>query len=188
MQEEKNVQDQQLTSRGMKGVRPLGEKKKDTQQFHKTKLLLSIYRTVVWRIESAIYEIQESAQEYGSDRISELIDFLSLELDEYDLTEDRKAIEERLMCIAETKQMIEIVDKALKHLKTHPKYGQVYHDIIIYCYIDKEVLSDDIIMKRLTLSQSTYYRYKKQATELMGIALWGYIIPPLKEYWERIQQ
>jgi hypothetical protein len=128
MQRNIKLQDQQQpSSKGLKGVRPLGgSKKPETQQFHKTKLLLSIYRTVVWRIETAIYEVQETAQEYGSDRISELVDFLSSELDEYDLTKDKKAIEERLMCIAETKQMIEIVDKALKHLKTHPKHGQVY--------------------------------------------------------------
>lgn len=189
MQRDTKLQDQQQpSSKGLKGVRPLGGTKKlETQQFHKTKLLLSIYRTVVWRIETAIYEVQETAQEYGSDRISELVDFLSLELDEYDLTKDKKAIEDRLMCIAETKQMIEIVDKALKHLKTHPKHGQVYHDIITYCYIDKDVICDDAIMAKLNLTQSTYYRYKKQATELMGIALWGYIIPPLKEYWDKLQ-
>lgn len=108
-------------------------------------------------------------------------------MDDYNLNKDKKAIEDRLMCIAETKHMIEIVDKALKHLKTHPKHGQLYHDIITYCYIDKDVLCDDVIMIKLNLSQSTYYRYKKQATELMSIALWGYIIPPLKEYWDNLK-
>ena len=161
--------------------------KNKSQYFHKTRLLLSIYRTVVWRIESAVYELQDTAQEYGSDRISKLIDFLSLELDEYDLTKDKRAIEERLMCIAETKQMIQIIDKALKNLKTHPKHGEVFHDIITCCYIDKDVTSDDVIMRKLNLTQSTYYRYKKQATELMGVALWGYVIPPLKEYWQGFQ-
>ena len=182
MQRDRKMQYEKSSIKVMKGGSPLGlTNKSEKQQFHKTKLLLSIYRTVVWRIETAMYEIRETAQEYGSDRISELVDFLCLELDDYNLTKDKKAIEDRLMCIAETKQMIEIVDKALKHLKTHPKHGQLYHDIITYCYIDKDVLCDDVIMRKLNLSQSTYYRYKKQATELMGIALWGYIIPPLKE-------
>ena len=137
MQKEKNVTVNQANSERLKGVRPLGEMRKDTQQFHKTKLLLSIYRTVVWRIESAILQIEETAGEYGGKRISELIDFLSFELDDYDCVKDRQAIEERLMSVAETKQIIEIIDKALKHLKTHPKQGQIYHDIITYSYIDK---------------------------------------------------
>ena len=187
MQKEKNVTVNQASSDRLKGVRPLGEKKKDTQQFHKTKLLLSIYRTVVWRIESAILQIEETAGEYGGKRISELIDFLSFELDDYDCVKDRQAIEERLMSVAETKQIIEIIDKALKHLKTHPKQGQIYHDIITYSYIDKEAMPDDVIMRKLNLTQSTYYRYKKKAIELMGIALWGYIIPPLRDYWNNLQ-
>lgn len=188
MQRGIKIQEQQSFSKGKKGVRPYGRiKKSETQQFHKTKLLLSIYRTVVWRIETAIYEIQEATQDYGSDRISELVNFLSLELDDFNLTKDKKAIEERLMCIAETKQIIEIVDKALEHLKTHPKNGQVYHRIITYSYIDKDMICDEAIMNKLNLTQSTYYRYKKQATELMGIALWGYIIPPLKEYWDNLK-
>jgi hypothetical protein len=179
----------EITSKGMKGVRPLGEpKKQDTQQFHKTKLLLSIYRTVVWRIESAIFQIGETADSYGGKRISELIDFLSLELDEYDCVKDRHAIEDRLMCIAETKQMIDIIDKALSHLKAHPDNGDVYHEIITSCYINKEKQSDEVIRSKLNLTQSTYYRYKKKATELMSIALWGYIIPPLQDYWSNMQQ
>lgn len=156
----------------------------DSRQFHKTKLLLSIYRTVVWRIEGAINEVQEKANEYGSGRIAELIDFLSLELDEYDLKRDRKAIEDRLMCIAQTKHMIEIVDKALKHLKNHPINGQLYHDIITHCYIKEEIMSNEAIILKLNLTSSTFYRHKKEATKLMGIALWGYIIPPLRDFWD----
>lgn len=156
----------------------------DSRQFHKTKLLLSIYRTIVWRIEGAINEVQEKTNEYGSGRIAELIDFLSLELDEYDLKRDRKAIEDRLMCIAQTKHMIEIVDKALKHLKNHPINGQLYHDIITHCYIKEEIMSNEAIILKLNLTSSTFYRHKKEATKLMGIALWGYIIPPLRDFWD----
>jgi hypothetical protein len=188
MQSEMNYQNQKIDFHSLRRAKSMEESTKNkSQYFHKTRLLLSIYRTVVWRIESAVYELQDTAQEYGSDRISKLIDFLSLELDEYDLTKDKRAIEERLMCIAETKQMIQIIDKALKNLKTHPKHGEVFHDIITCCYIDKDVTSDDVIMRKLNLTQSTYYRYKKQATELMGVALWGYVIPPLKEYWQGFQ-
>lgn len=184
---EKNVREER-TSKGFKGVRPVEDSKKhDNQQFHKTKLLLSIYRTVVWRIESTLYEVQEVADIYGGKRISDLIDFLSLELDEYDLIRDKREVEERLMCISETKQMIDIIDKALNHLKTHPKQGEIYHDIIAHSYINKEMMCDDAIMRKLNLTQSTYYRYKKKATEMMGIALWGFIIPPLKEYWDNLQ-
>ena len=82
--------------------------------------------------------------------------------------------------------MIDIIDKALNHLK-HIQQGEIYHDIIAHSYINKEMMCDDAIMRKLNLTQSTYYRYKKKATEMMGIALWGFIIPPLKEYWDNLQ-
>ena len=84
--------------------------------------------------------------------------------------------------------MIDIIDKALSHLKAHPDNGDVYHEIITSCYINKEKQSDEVIRSKLNLTQSTYYRYKKKATELMSIALWGYIIPPLQDYWSNMQQ
>ncbi|QRN84859.1 hypothetical protein JR334_07715 [Clostridia bacterium] len=188
MQRETKIQHRKLSSQTSKGVKQIRESRKpDSRQYHKTKLLLLIYRTVVWRIESAIYEVQDTADEYGGKRISELMDFLSLELDEYDLAKDKEAVEERLMCIAETKQMIDIIDRALVHLKMHPKHGKIYHDIITKCYIDKQIMCDAAIMHDLNIAQTTYYRYKKQAIELMGIALWGYIIPPLKNHWKNLQ-
>ena len=151
----------------------------NSKVYHKTWLLLSIYRRVVWRVESAIHEVNDTAYEYGGRRISEFVDFLNLNLDEYDCEKDKKAVEERLMCVSETKHMIEIVDKALVGLKSHPDNGKVYHDIIAYCYINKEKMNDYQVRSKLNITHSTFYRYKKQAIEAMGISLWGSTIPEL---------
>jgi hypothetical protein len=157
--------------------------KKDNDKFHKTKLLLMIYRKVVWRMEDALYEVNETAYEFGSTRISNLVDFLSVGLDEYDSIKDKQAIEDRLMNIAESKSMIEIVDKALIKLRSHPDHGEIYFNIIKDSYINQQKLSDNQIIRKYHLSQSTYYRYKKKAIELLGIILWGYILPSLREVW-----
>lgn len=189
--QEKQLQEKRVQETVIKDIRRPMKSLQDSQlddsrHFHKTKLLLSIYRTVVWRIEGAIGEVQVKANEYGSGRIAELIDFLSLELDEYDLKRDKKVVEERLMCIAQTKHMIEIIDKALKHLRNHPINGQLYHDIITHCYIKQEIMSNEAIIHKLNLTSSSFYRHKKEATKLMGIALWGYIIPPLRDFWDGV--
>jgi hypothetical protein len=189
--QEKLLQEKRVQEKVIKDIRRPMKSLQDSQlddsrHFHKTKLLLSIYRTVVWRIEGAIGEVQVKANEYGSGRIAELIDFLSLELDEYDLKRDKKVVEERLMCIAQTKHMIEIIDKALKHLRNHPINGQLYHDIITHCYIKQEIMSNEAIIHKLNLTSSSFYRHKKEATKLMGIALWGYIIPPLRDFWDGV--
>ena len=56
------------------------------------------------------------------------------------------------MCISETKQIIDIIDKALLHLKTLPKNGEIFHDIIVNSYISKEALSNEVIISKLCLS------------------------------------
>lgn len=156
---------------------------KDNAKYHKTKLLLSIYRKVVWRMEDTLYELDEAKSEFGSSRISDLVDFLSLGLEDYNNIKDKKVLEDRLMNIAESKSMIEIVDKALIKLKSHPENGDIYFNIIKDSYINREKLTDSQIQSKHHISQSTYYRHKKKAIELMGIILWGYILPGLREVW-----
>lgn len=142
-----------------------------------------IYRKVVWRVEEAICEVNDAAYEFGSKRITNLVDFLSFGLDYFDGIKDKKAIEERLMNIAESKSMIEIVDKALIKLRTHPDNGEIYFNIITSSYINKKKLTDDQIRRKYHISPSTYYRYKKKAINLMGVILWGYILPSLRDVW-----
>src|SRR5665647_2086285 len=101
----------------------LSVKEIDVDKFHKTKLLLKIYRDVVWRMEDALHDVDEIAYNFGGRRISDLIDFLSFGIEEFDGSRDKKAIEERFMSIAESKDMIEIIDKALVKLKSHPDFG-----------------------------------------------------------------
>ena len=154
------------------------------KEYHKTKLLLEIYRTVVWRLESVIHEINETADDYGGRRISELMDFLEFELEDYECGKDKKALEDRLMSISETKQIIECVDKAVAFLKTHPKHGNEYHEIITSCYINRCRMKDEQIWTRMNISEKTYYRHKRKAIEELGVALWGFIIHPLRNYWD----
>lgn len=159
------------------------KRERDDNKFHRTKLLLMIYRKVVWRVEEAIGEVNETAYAFGGKRIANLVDFLSLDLDYFDCAKDKKAIEERLLNIAESKSMIDIVDKALVKLRTHPDNGEIYFNIITGSYINKDKLTDDQIRKKYHLSASTYYRYKKKAINMMGIILWGYILPSLRDIW-----
>lgn len=157
------------------------------KKYHHTKLLLTIFRTVIWRMTSSIIELRETSKEYGCREESEFLRLIELELEDFDFKKDLKAYQDRLMSISKTNIVIDIIDKAHNHLKTHPKHGQLYYDIIRLAYIEKEVVSDEEIWKKLNLSQSSYYRYKRKAIELMGVSLWGYIIPPLKECWSSIE-
>ena len=52
----------------------------DDRCYHKAKLLLKLYRTVDWRVSSDLYEIRDRSVEWGSSRITDLINYLDLDI------------------------------------------------------------------------------------------------------------
>jgi hypothetical protein len=101
--------------------------------YHKTKLLLKIYRDVVWSVQDRLYDIEEEFSEMGGCCLREELDYLN----DYDPNVNKKEIEDQLSSILKSKILIEIVDKALVKLKEYPDYGDLYFDILYKQYIVK---------------------------------------------------
>ena len=115
----------------------------------------------------------------GSNSLAEALDYL----DDYDPNINRKELEIQICSVFESKLLIEIVDKALSKVKNYPDYGNVYFDILYKQYIEKYKYSEKHIIQVLNCERTTFYKRKKEAINLMGIALWGYILPELKGIW-----
>lgn len=159
----------------------IGRRMADTGNdvYHKTRLLLHIYRDAVWRMEEDLIDVHDTARSLGGSSIKSLCDLLSLDIGEFQNGVDKKKLEERLTSIAESKEIIDIIDKALVKLRNYPEYGEIYFQILHGCHISKQKLSHKQIMDRLHISPSTYFRYKRQATEKLGVILWGFLLPEL---------
>ncbi|WFD10900.1 hypothetical protein [Tepidibacter hydrothermalis] len=147
--------------------------------YHKTKLLLKIYRDVVWSIEDRVAEIEEEYYEMGSNSLVEALEYL----DEYNSNMNRKKLEDELCSVFKSKLLIEIVDKALLKVKKYPDYGDIYFEIIYKQYIQKNKYPEKYIIQVLNFERTTFYKRKKEAIKLMGVALWGYVLPELKGLW-----
>lgn len=152
----------------------------DGDKYDRTKLLLEIYRTLVWRIQESLTDLDQVKEELGASRISRLEDFLHIDLEVFSPPGDREAFESRLMNIHESKLMIKLVDRALAKLRRRPENGEIYYRLIRETYIDEEKLSQAEIIQRNNISHSSYYRYKKEAIGLIGLILWGHILPELR--------
>ena len=159
------------------------DRKIDDSKYHKTKLLLKLYRDVVWRVEDMLYELDDRAYDLGGRRISELIDYLSFD---FDVGLDKNKIEARLTNIAETKCLIDIIDKSLIKLKSFPTYGELYFEIISKQYIYKYRYTEREILDTVNIERTMFYRRKKEAINLLGVILWGYILPQLQDYWANV--
>lgn len=147
--------------------------------YHKAKLLLQIYRDVIWSIEDRVCEIEEEYFELGSNRLKDALDFLN----DYDININKRTLEERVSSIFKSKWLIEMVDKALIKIKKYPNHGEVYFDILYNQYISEFKHSEAEIISKLHCERTTFYKKKKEAINLMGVVLWGYIIPSFRELW-----
>lgn len=154
------------------------EKVINPKMLHQSKLLLDMYRRVVWGVEHSLYDLEVTAEEFGSRRIQQLIDFLAFDF-EREIDEDK--IESHLNSIAATQDLILLIDRALLRLREYPKLGEVYFDLLNKKYIIKYGYSDQELMESLDLTRSTFYRYKRYATHLLGVILWGYVLPEFSE-------
>jgi len=148
--------------------------------YHKTKLLLKIYRDVVWCVEDRVCEIEAEYYAMGGNRLAEALDYL----DDYDPNINKKDLEEKLCSLLKSKWLIEIVDKALLKIKNYPDYGDLYFNILYKQYIVKYRYSEKEIIESLNCERTTFYKRKKEAINLMGIAIWGYVIPALRDIWQ----
>ncbi len=135
------------------------------QVFHKAKLLLKLYRDVMWRTDENIAAIEFETAELGYRRTSELADFLSYE---FDGSFDRSKMVDRLLSVAETKFIIELVESTLIRLKSYPRHGELYYAILSKKYMSAFKYTDEDLKEELEIGHTQYYKRKKEAINLFG--------------------
>ena len=149
--------------------------------YRNTELLLENYRNIIWRLEESLEDVESTLYYMGGRHLSNLFHLLFLEVDEYDQRRNRIALEERLFSLQDSKIIIEAIDNSMLKLKKYPVNGEKYFLILHAAYIDKEPIHQDEIQDRLLVSNSTFYRNKKKALEILDGILWGYLKPYLQE-------
>lgn len=98
--------------------------------FHKTKLLLSIYRDVVWATLSDCNCVNEEIYYYGDDLTDALV-----YLEEFAPDIERSEFERRVCNLFENKWMIDLIDKAMSKVYDYYNNGRLYHEILSKSYL-----------------------------------------------------
>lgn len=142
---------------------------------HKTKLLLSVYRDVVWATLHEANEVHEDIYYFGS----ELNDAL-VYLEEFAPDTEKAEFEAKVSSMFENKWMIDLIDKAMTRVYDYHNNGRLYHEILSKCYLTAFRYTESEVLELLNLERSTFYDRKKEAILLLGISLWGYAIPMFK--------
>ena len=98
--------------------------------FHKTKLLLSIYRDVVWATLSDCRCVNAEINYYGDDLNDALI-----YLEEFAPDIERSEFEHRVCNLFGNKWMIDLIDKAMRKVYDYYNNGRLYHEILSKSYL-----------------------------------------------------
>lgn len=140
--------------------------------FAKTDMILKMYRKVVWCNERNFEELDKMTYEScmgDTETLSYLLNFApDKELDYF---------KSRAINAMQSRVFIDLINKAVVKMKDYPTNGNVYYSIIDMKYMDRFRFSEEEILEQLDLERSTFYRYKKEATILLGFILFGMVIP-----------
>ena len=152
--------------------------------YHKTELLLSIYRNVVWQTLDQLEYFDEDINSINSDFLSNGLDAAFTYLENFSTDWEKEKFMGKAISISETKWFIELIDKAMYKVYNYYDNGRLYHEILSKTYLVNAKYPQEELLEILDIERSTYYRKKKEAILLLGISLWGYAIPEMKEIFD----
>lgn len=168
-------------SRALKNIRRIYDRLHlDEDVYHKAKLVLTIYRDVVWASNQKVDELLLTAGETCGQDLGMALTYLS----DFAPTEQKQDFEYRVACLFETKWLIDLIEAALVKVHGYHTDGQLYFEILSKSYTTVLPYTETELLEAIKLERSTFYDKKKEALMLFGISLWGYAIPQLKNMYD----
>ena len=145
------------------------------EDVEKTLALLQLYAPTMRRAGARINDLEEVCFESHRQTVA---DFIDLAID-FDHDTDRKRIADRLAEMGHSMQLLELMEEALCLVKTTPKHGAIYFDILRARYFDVYCTSNEEAYLSLGIASSTFYRHIKPAIRAFAANLWCVVIPDL---------
>lgn len=150
-----------------------GAKKLDEDNLYKkAKLLLDVYRDVCWHTTDYADEVKESLF-YECGLASEDLTAALVYLENFAPDVSREHFAERIQGLFEVKWMVDIVDAAMRKVRDFPLVGEIYASIITCSYLSGLTYTEAELLEEFGMERSTFYRRKKEAVQVFGLAVWG---------------
>ena len=121
--------------------------------YHRVKLILKIYRDVVWVLSERVEELHEYAWELGAQDADTGLIYLQSFAPDMDLQE----FEERVCCVMENRMLVDVIDRALLRLKRYPDRGELYYEILTKQFIHRFNSREKELLDELNMERSVFY-------------------------------
>lgn len=152
----------------------------ETEVYDRAKKLLESYRDVCWETSEYANLVREDlTYEYGY--ASSDLDTALLYLENFAPDEQKEKFAAKIRALFSVKWMVEIVDSAIIKVREFPLNGELYAHILSMYYLGKFQYTEAEMMEELNLERSSYYRRKKEAVIVFGLAIWGGSIDDLRQ-------
>lgn len=145
----------------------------EEQVFRKSKLILGIYRDVVWTSIKEVDHVREVCEAYYSNDLAIALTYLN----DFAPTGKKEDFIAKVSGVFETKWMIDLIDTAMIKIYDYHDNGKLYHEILSKCYVTAYPMTESDMLDTLSMERSNFYTKKKEAIKLFGVALWGYALP-----------
>ena len=143
---------------------------------HKSTLVMKVYRDVVWVTAHRADIIKDEALAFaGGGELDVALTYLM----EFAPSERRQDFEMKVTGLFETKWMVDLVDASIMRVMDYPANGKIYYEILTKSYMSDVRYTESELLAAFHLERSTFYERKKEATMLLGVALWGFAIPEI---------
>jgi len=144
----------------------------EAKLYSRAKLLLEIYRDVCWDTADRADIMREEVL-YEYDYASGDLDAALMYLENFAPDEKKERFAARVQSLFEVKWMIEIVEHAITKVHSFPIMGDMYCAILTAYYLSSFPLTESEMMAQFSLERSSFYRRKKEAVIVFGLAMWG---------------
>ncbi len=141
--------------------------------YERAQMLLKAYRFVCWstsRRADEMKEVLECDYEYCSTDLNSALVYL----ENFAPDREKDQFARRIRNLFEVKWVVEIVDSAIMKVREYPVNGELYASILSVYYLSRFRFNvDQDVESEFGFDRSTFFRKKKEAIKVFGVALWG---------------
>lgn len=131
------------------------------------KFILDSYRYLSWKTVRDAQYVREDLMSYcSSDMDQAMVYLLTFATDER-----RDFFESRIDVLFSSHMMGAMIDSAAAWVRDYPDNGKLYYDIICQSYLYRNGMKETDILEILNMERSTYYKRRKEAVTVFGVAI-----------------
>ena len=131
------------------------------------KFILETYRDLSWKTAREANYVREDLMSYCSADMDQALVYLLT----FATEERRDFFESKIDALFTSHTMGGMIESAAAWVRDYPTEGNLYYNIIYLRYLCRDRLKESELLEVLDMERSTYYKRRKEAVTVFGVAI-----------------